>query len=80
MNLSRTIEALAAYDAHWGDEYDVTQSGELAIAVGVAYGLDTADRNDPQVCADLIRPGPRTPQPGCELNLVRRMATLHERS
>lgn len=52
----------------------------LAREVGVAFGLDT-DRaiggpNDPQVCADLIRPGPAVPAPGSELSFVRRMVKL----
>lgn len=47
----------------------------LAAVVGAAYGLDTADRNDPQTCADHIRPGPPTPPPGATLSFVRRMVT-----
>lgn len=45
----------------------------LAAEVGRAYGLDTADRNDPQTCADLVRPGKANPQLGNELSFVRRM-------
>jgi hypothetical protein len=53
---------------------------KLARAVGVAFGLDT-DRatggpNDPQVCADLIRPGPIVPPAGMEPSFVRRMVRL----
>lgn len=56
------------------------ENERLAREVGVAFGLDT-DRaiggpNDPQVCADLIRPGPAKPPPGCELSFVRRMVRL----
>jgi hypothetical protein len=48
--------------------------------VGVAYGEDTKDRNDPRACAEL-RAGPPVPSPGCELSFVRRMVSLwRERS
>lgn len=72
-NLARTEAALAAYDAHWGDDYDPYQEDRLAVAVGTAFGLDTADRNDPKTCKTCVRPGPRTPQPGWPLSFVRRM-------
>ena|SRR5271157_1535205 len=45
----------------------------LAQAVGHAYGLDTADRNDMDTCEGHIRPGPAVPGPGFELSFVRRM-------
>ncbi len=73
IDMSRTQAAIDAYDAKWGDEYDPYQLCPLAKAVGVAFGLDTADRNNKADCARLIRPGPRAPQPGCELSFVRRM-------
>lgn len=77
-NLDRTVAALEAYDAHWGDEYDVYQSCDLAKAVGIAYGLDTSAFNSATQCAALIRPGPRVPQPGAGLSFVRRMVALHK--
>ncbi len=67
-DLTRTSAALEAFDAsdeHWMDD------GPLCRAVGAAFAADTADRNSPDV-ADLIRPGPKTPQPGAELSFVRR--------
>jgi len=65
-DLSRTAAALDAYDA------DPTE--ENARAVGAAFGLDTADRSDPDVCAALVRPGPRHPLGGdADLPFVRRM-------
>jgi hypothetical protein len=45
----------------------------LAREVGRAFGLDTADRNDPTTCEALVRPGPAVPRPGYELSFVRRM-------
>ncbi len=45
----------------------------LGRAVGVAFGEDTKDRNDPETCAGVVRPGPAVPRPGCELSFVRRM-------
>lgn len=78
-DLSRTAEALERYD-HLvvALEDDSSQKGnglvmDAAREVGEAFGQDTRDRNDPQVCADLIRPGPRVPAPGAELSFVRRM-------
>lgn len=52
----------------------------LSREVGVAFGRDT-DRaiggpNDPEVCADLIRPGPIVPPLGMEESFVRRMVRL----
>lgn len=91
-NLSRTIAALKAYDE--ADEGFATHSHamsdeeadamfqrleKLGEAVGAAYGLDTADRNDPKTCAALIRPGPRVPPVGSELSFVRRMVALKEK-
>ena len=71
-NLARTEAALKAYDAHVAVVgYDPYQCDELAVAVGRAFGQDTADRNDPATCEALIRPGPPTPPPGAELSFVR---------
>ncbi len=74
LNLDRTRAAIAAYDAKWGDNYDPSQGCPLAVAVGEAFGLDTADRNDPATCKALIRPSSRTPRPGeTDVSFVRRM-------
>lgn len=71
LDLRRTRDALDAFDA--SDE-DWRDDGPLGRAVGVAFGLDTADRNDPEVCAALIRPGPRGVRPGnSDVSFVRRM-------
>jgi hypothetical protein len=65
-NLQRTADAIAAYDAN--------PTEAKAKAVGVAFGLDTADRNDPETCAALVRPGPPTPALGeTDVSFVRRM-------
>lgn len=84
-NLDRTEKALAEYDevdatyAEVGAVVPVEDAdalldklAELGRKVGEAYALDTADRN-PASVADLIRPGPAVPSPGCELSFVRRM-------
>lgn len=81
-DMSRTAKALEHYDhLNVALKDDTTQKGnqlvmDAARDVGVAFGEDTKDRNDPQVCADLIRPGPKVPGPGAELSFVRRMVKL----
>lgn len=52
----------------------------LGEAVGVAFGLDTSDRNNPETCRQCVRPGPAVPSPGAELSFVRRMLLLEESS
>lgn len=49
----------------------------LRQSVGVAYGLDTQDRNNIQTCIETIRPGPKEPAVGQELSFVRRMCLDH---
>ena len=46
---------------------------DAGVAVGQAYGRDTADRNDLPTCAGVVRPGPAVPSPGAEPSFVRRM-------
>jgi hypothetical protein len=69
-DLSRTEAAIKAFDAsdeHWMD------NGPLGRAVGEAFGLDTIDRNNPEDCAHLIRPGPPEPPLGDrDVSFVRR--------
>jgi hypothetical protein len=81
-NLSRTEAAIAAYD-EFNESFNVDGMSQdevlvefnklesLGRAVGVAFGLDTADRNNPETCAQTIRPGFKVPGPGCELSFVR---------
>lgn len=86
--LAKTEAAILAYDAH--DEICTVDNVEdlprgaatkmfderarLAREVGVAFGEETKDRNDPQTCTDLIRPGPSTPPLGeTDVSFVRRM-------
>lgn len=85
-DLTRTAQALAAYDA-FDVRYEetvekLTPSEALAMldelerlgaAVGRAFGQDTVDRNNPDTCADLVRPGPRNPGAGSRPSFVRRM-------
>lgn len=68
MDLTRTAEALRRYD-----EAD-DKTDELAEAVGIAYGLDTAHVNDFETCRACIRPGHPNPPGGDEdLSFVRRL-------
>ena len=65
MNLSRTESALIEYDTH------CTEAN--ARAVGVAYGEDTKDINDPETCSSCIRPGKSKPAGHPDEPFVRRM-------
>jgi hypothetical protein len=83
-DLSRTAQAIREYDAYKID-WDGTNTyllkaidkqDALAEAVGIAFGLDTADRNSMDTCRRFIRPGFAVPAPGYELSFVRRMVAL----
>lgn len=86
MNLARTKAAIEAFDAEaakpmpepfgeaWGK---INREDRLAEAVGEAYGLDTADRNDPATCKACIRPGRPTEADHPDEPFVRRMVRLH---
>lgn len=50
----------------------------LGEAVGLAFGQDTADRNNVDDCAGLVRPGPKTPPAGARPSFVRRMVAEWE--
>lgn len=83
MRMERTRAAIAAYD-----EFDAALDFEgmdqkavlagfakldaLGEAVGVAFGLDTADVNSMDTCKCYVRPGPKVPAVGAELSFVRR--------
>jgi hypothetical protein len=75
-NLTRTVAALAAYDAADGTDPDLEQLERLEVlgdAVGIAFGQDTADRNSLEQ-SRLLRPGPANPLGGeADLSYVRRM-------
>lgn len=85
LSLTRTIAALAEYDAHYATgnchpgmsnaDCLVWEAKEqsLGMAVGVAFGHDTADRNSMDTCRACVRPGPPVAGPGSELSFVRRM-------
>ena len=69
-DLTRTAAALEAFDAAHGPQ----DPGDLAKAVGVAFGLDTSDRNNAEDCAALVHPGAREPLGGdADLSFVRKM-------
>lgn len=74
MDLTRTRDAIAEYDrvGH------MQASRELGRAVGIAFGEDTKAFNDPEVCRDLIRPGPIVPALGNTQNFVRKMVAKWE--
>lgn len=67
-DLSRTRAALVAFDEYHAREVPMDTNAaavayfdeldRLAEAVGEAFGLDTADRNDPATCRQCVRPGP----------------------
>jgi hypothetical protein len=79
-NLDRTVKALKAYDAYkfdWDADNEgllrqINEHDALAKAVGTAFGLDTADRNNMKDCEDHVRPGicPSTD------SFIRRMVAL----
>lgn len=57
-DLSRTAEALAAYDrAYYDPTVEPRELDDLGAEVGQAFALDTADRNPAEV-ACYVRPGP----------------------
>jgi len=73
-DLSRTAKSIEEYDDYYKKfQLMLAKLEKLAEAVGEAFGLDTIDRNDPEVCKNHIRPGTITPLPGYELSFVRRM-------
>lgn len=86
-DLSRTLAALKTYDKRLPQLMRVLDKAQtdaelrtmmieiekLEESVGAAYGLDTADRNSPETCRGVVRPGPAVPPPGQELSFVRRM-------
>jgi len=86
-DLTRTVKAIEEHDAYKAEFCDAVDRNDstddlgkmveklevLAKAVGHAYGLDTADRNDMDTCEGCVRPGPAVPGPGCEISFVRRM-------
>jgi hypothetical protein len=54
---------------------------QLGEAVGIAYGEDTKDINDPDTCRQCVRPGPATPPLGeTRPSFVRRMVADWENS
>lgn len=69
LDLSRTRAAVAAFDAYQATNpilaaetneqvlAAVAEEERLAEAVGVAFGLDTADRNNQETCRRCVRPG-----------------------
>lgn len=87
LNLSRTAKAIQDYDERVPelerklitprDQYEVVavvrEIEKLDEAVGIAFGEDTRDRNNPETCRQCVRPGPKEPSPGFELSFVRRL-------
>ena len=85
-DFSRTQEALRIYDEQEPILFNKVmatripgESGrlmdeidKLAEAVGIAFGEDTKDINNPETCRQCIRPGPAVPPPGAELSFVRK--------
>jgi len=72
-DLSRTAEAVEVYDALDAAPYTPSWLESLVAAeraVGVAFGLDTVELNDPAECAKLL-PGPADPG-AAGLSFIRR--------
>ncbi len=75
--LYRTRAALAAFDEHHPQD-DPGLYSDLAEAVGLAYGKDTCDINNIEVCRACVRPGRRVPPHPGDLSFVRRMVQKAE--
>ena len=86
MNFPRTKEALRIFDEQDpvltqkimdGNNKETmkvfAELERLAENVGIAFGEDTKDINNPETCRQCIRPGHKVPVPGQELSFVRRM-------
>ena len=61
LDLGRTRDALADYDAHHCKEVDIDgvdgwwkRSDTLLIAIGIAFATDTADRNEPETARTTV--------------------------
>jgi len=90
LDFSRTKAAIEAYDEfdvgfdEKGSQAEVlaqfAELERLGAAVGIAFGLDTADRNSMDTCKGCIRPGPREPAPGADLSFVRKAVARWEQS
>lgn len=91
VDLSRTAAALAAYDRAADTYHDAVEAlsnreaivhwaavDAAARAVGGAFGEDTKAFNNPDTCAQCVRPGSRVPAIGQELSFVRRMVARWE--
>lgn len=89
--LPKTRAAIEAYDILY-DQFNsslqishrrwiefVSEIERLAEAVGIAYGEETCDINNPETCKQCIRPGPKVLPPGAELSFVRRMVNDWEK-
>ena len=87
-DLSRTKAAIEAYDTFdaafdaKGSQDDVlaefAELERLGQAVGHAFGLDTADRNNVRDCEMYVRPGNKIPPAGSKLSFVRRIVAQWE--
>lgn len=92
VDLTRTAAALAEYDRREDALLEAMREARtnaevleaesdleaLGLAVGVAFGEDTREFNNPVTCAKCVRPGPRVPAIGQELSFVRRMVAKWE--
>ena len=89
VDLTRTKVALEEYD-RFNDEFlkanlsaveleeMIKEVDVLAENVGIAFGYDTADRNNFETCKECVRPEQKNPTPSAELSFVRRMVKNFE--
>lgn len=90
-SLARTAKAIRRYDEIDAEADDAQHTPnailipimerleEAAVYVGRIFGEETAGINNPETCAQCVRPGPAVPGPGFQLSFVRRMVDLWAR-
>ena len=95
LDLTRTAAALDAYDDyydnHWSKELGAAKThaeatavmkkeADLGQAVGIAFGLDTADRNSMDTCKQCVRPGTKNPPLGYQESWLRKIVAEWRKS
>jgi len=92
MWLGETKKALDLYDWAWDKfckidfnnlsrEDSIHELNVLEVLkqnVGLTFGLETSDRNDAIDCYKYVKPGPKIPEPGEELSMVKKLVNEWE--